>query len=747
MKWLPRKFQRKSVNFCLDRKNAGLFLEPGLGKTSITYAVVKRLKLRGKNKAVLVITPLRPAYLTWPNEARKWENFHDLKVTILHGKEKDNRLWEPADVYIINPEGLKWLFGALKGKRNWPFDVLFVDECFSTGTLVSIPGGEVPIESLKVGDLVNTDLGPRPVLDVSTRKVQNLVQLRLSSGRSIRCTKDHPFFTDVGWVCAGDLNGRILLDQEKMSGLWNLGQGIEVQDKDWERESVLLQILRSEKEIPGLPRISRVSFPKDVPYEEGKPLLEQGKTLGRGSQEKSIPELQIQKEGVSISSEGERYRDDSVRIPTSTGYTEQFSMELPDFLGETAKRLSYQLQGRLWESRNSGSDRSGRKFPQSNECQSSRPKEGPKISGIRVVSVKNNQSGGMEDVWNLKVAGCPRFFAEGVLVHNCTKFKHSNTARFRLLKKKLYKFTRRYILTGSATANGLMDLFGQCYVMDEGETFGDSITHFKKTYFRKSGFMGFDWKLKKGADKKIHRKIAPKVLQMSAEDYLDLPELIFNDIWVNLPAPAMVEYKKMEKDLRADFVAGRVTAANAAIKTSKCRQIASGSVYIDGLQKTSAIVHTAKMDALVDLLEEMSGQPALIGYEFKHELEYLKKTLGRSTPSISGGVSMTATQKIERQWNRGELPLLLAQASAAALGLNLQECGNTVIWFTLTHKFDDYDQLIRRIWRQGQKSKSVIVHRILAKNTIDVAMAASLKVKDNDQRSFYKAINEYWENL
>ena len=330
-----------------------------------------------------------------------------------------------------------------------------------------------------------------------------------------------------------------------------------------------------------------------------------------------------------------------------------------------------------------------------------------------------------------------------LVVDESYKMKETRTLRFKLLKPLLPRFKRRYILTGHPIGNSLLDLFGQVYVMDMGKALGPRFTHFREEFFFSTGYMGHDWVLKPGAEKAIYRRVAPSVLRMDAKDYLSLPPLIVKDVEITLPDKAMRIYKQMEKQLRIDLEAGTVTAANAAVASMKCRQLANGGIYTD-LEHNWNDIHTEKAEAVGDIVEELSGQPAFIAYDFLHDLHRLKQVLGKDTPHIGGGVTVKRGKEIEEAWNRGELPCLLGQPQSVAHALNLQGSvdGGAVILHSLPWSHDLYEQFIQRVWRQGQK-KTVIVHRLIAKGTIDEAIIRALERKGKVQNDFFNALREY----
>lgn len=472
--WQPHAYQKKAVKFLLEHAAAALFLDPGLGKTSITLAAIKLLKQKKVLDKVLLIAPLRVCYSVWPKEADKWLDFNGLKIVVLHGADKDQLLQEPADIYVINPEGLEWLLQVTKSKT--------------------------------------------------------------ANGKT-----------------------KVAVD------------------------------------------------------------LRRWKSLG----------------------------------------------------------------------------------------------------------------------------------FDTLVMDELSKFKHPSTNRFKALKLVLSTFSRRWGLTGSPASNGLMDLFGQCFMLDQGHTLGQYLTHYRMKYFL-PGHDGFSWVIREGAEQEIYERLRPLALRMAADDYLDMPALIENNIWVDLPEPVRRIYDQLEEDLIAKLNDKVVVASTAAAASIKCRQVANGGLYLD--PEVQALVklpksrrewvnlHQEKVDALADLIEELQGSPLLVAYDFGHDLDRLRERLGQDVPYIGGGVSAKRSAELERAWNQGQLPVLLGHPQAMAHGLNLQEMGHHVCWHSLTWDFELYDQFIRRVLRQGNKSKKVFVHHIIARGTVDEVVFAALKSKRKGQNALFEAL-------
>lgn len=454
MFWEPHEYQKEAVKFLVEKGSAALWLDPGLGKTAVVLSAFRTLKIKGLAKKMLVIAPLRPVHGVWPPEAKKWEQFADYSVGVLHGGNKAKVLKQQHDIYVINFEGLGWLSSQLNGK-DWPFQILTVDE------------------------------------------------------------------------------------------------------------------------------------------------------------------------------------------------------------------ISY--------------------------------------------------------------------------------MKNTQTQRFKTIKPLLDKFDRRWGLTGSPAPNSLLDIFGPQLILDQGATFGPYISRFRTEYFYPSGYGGYEWKLQADGEARIHAALAGKVLRMAALDHLDLPELTYNDILVDLPPNARKLYDAFENNLTVELNSGNVTAVNAAVAVMKGQQIANGGSYLDddgsGNARISTHLHDAKTEAVFDLVEELSGQPCIIGYHFAHDLERLKAAFPNA-PIIGSGVVGHKLDSIIDDWNTGKTSVLLAHPMSAGHGLNLQGTGHAVIWYSLTWSLEIYEQFIRRLWRQGQKNH-IVVHHIMAKDTIDEAIMLAIRRKDKTQQTLLTAVRDY----
>ena len=336
---------------------------------------------------------------------------------------------------------------------------------------------------------------------------------------------------------------------------------------------------------------------------------------------------------------------------------------------------------------------------------------------------------------------------EVLTVDEISYMKNTQTQRFKTLKPLLNKFDRRWGLTGSPAPNSLLDIFGPQFIIDQGATFGPFVSRFRQEYFYPSGYGGYEWKLQNDGEQRIYAALEGKVLRMAALDHLDLPELTYNNIYIELPTAARKIYKAFEDNLTIELEAGNVTAVNAAVAVMKGQQIANGGSYLDddgsGNGKISTLIHNEKTSAVQDLVEELSGRPCILGYHFQHDLERLKQAFP-TAPVIGSGVVGNQLNAIIDDWNAGKIPVLLAHPMSAGHGLNLQGAGHAVIWYSLTWSLEVYEQFIRRLWRQGQQNH-IVVHHIIAKDTVDEAIMQAVNRKDKTQRKLLDAVKDYMQ--
>jgi SNF2 family DNA or RNA helicase len=341
--------------------------------------------------------------------------------------------------------------------------------------------------------------------------------------------------------------------------------------------------------------------------------------------------------------------------------------------------------------------------------------------------------------------------ADMLIIDESSCWKSSVTVRFRALRKWLPTFKRRYILTGSPRPNHYLDLFGQVKIMDLGAALGEYISHYRMSYFFPTGFQQREWEILPGAAAKIDKLVAPMVLRLDAKDYLKLPRELEQTHLVELPAKARIEYDKIESSLMSTLFTTPLVSSAAA--RSKCCQIANGSVYIDPgpeerwtKERPFTVVHTAKYDALADLVNELQGEALLVGIGYHHDVVGIRKALGYDVPCINGATTRTQSADYIEQWNKGQLPVLLGHPASMGHGLNLQKFNaQNVAFFDIGDNFDTYQQFFLRVCRQGNKATFVMRHHFVCSGTVDIPKMRGLRNKDTGQKQFLQAMKEYAE--
>lgn len=316
-----------------------------------------------------------------------------------------------------------------------------------------------------------------------------------------------------------------------------------------------------------------------------------------------------------------------------------------------------------------------------------------------------------------------------VVIDESTSFKNRQAKRFKALTWVRSRIARIVELTGTPAPNGLMDLWAQVYLLDEGQRLGKYITHFRERYFEpdsRNGHQVFSWAPKPGADDAIQQLVGDICVSMKAEDYLQLPDCITVDAPVVLDTKAKAAYKKLEREMLLEVNESTIDAATAASLSNKLLQLCNGAVY-DG--KHNAVeIHRCKIEAFLELVEGLNGQPALVFYNFRHDLDRIKKALSGSGLRVR---ELTGPQD-ETDWNNRQVDILLAHPASAAFGLNLQDGGNHVIWFGLNWSLELYQQANKRLHRQGQTQK-VVIHHLVVEGGRDEDVIAALEDKSATQ--------------
>ena len=323
-------------------------------------------------------------------------------------------------------------------------------------------------------------------------------------------------------------------------------------------------------------------------------------------------------------------------------------------------------------------------------------------------------------VWLTKHLGAENWKFDVVIFDESSMFKNPTSKRFKAAKAFIKKVKRSYILTGTPAPRSVHDLWSQIYLLDQGVRLFRTIGNFRDAYFT-TDYFGYDYIPKVGTQEKIQTKIEDIVMSMQAKDYLNMPERIFNRVYVTLPPAAESQYEELWRQLLLVLSdTDKVEAANAGVLVNKCLQMTNGSIYKE--DGSYQFIHDAKYRALEEIIES-TGENVLVFYQYKSDLAELKKRFK--------GEEMHP-DTVER-WNADRIPLLFAHPSSAGHGLNLQYGGHIMVFFGVNYNLETYQQSCARLHRQGQ-TKPVIIHHILARDTIDDVVMQSLESKDSSQR-------------
>ena len=347
-----------------------------------------------------------------------------------------------------------------------------------------------------------------------------------------------------------------------------------------------------------------------------------------------------------------------------------------------------------------------------------------------------------------------------------TLFKRPNVQRSKSLyrtlngtieksKKRLWTIPNRFILTGTPAPNGLGDLFGQFGLLST-DILGKTLKQFRSDFrfMPRTTSYGVEWDPTPETGPLIYERVAPWSVRLDADDYLDLPELVEVETRFPLPQEARSIYDKLRKEMYVDLDSGNeVVAMNPGVLSAKCKQIANGHIYVTddgqfatGETKKFESIHNGKSAALADLWDENGQKPMLVAYEYKSDVEsircYFQRRYGWMPPYIGGGVSGADGDALVKEWNLGNLPMLCVHPQTAAHGLNMQSGGSHVVWYSNTWDLEWYDQLKKRLHRQGQLADTVFVHHLIAEGTVDDVITRARGRKAKTQDDLFEAIKE-----
>ncbi len=336
--------------------------------------------------------------------------------------------------------------------------------------------------------------------------------------------------------------------------------------------------------------------------------------------------------------------------------------------------------------------------------------------------------------------GRSKFMRGTLVLDESTMVKAPSSKRTKALVKLRPMFSSAIALSATPAPNGWHDLWSQYFILDYGASLGSKYTAFFNKFFielpsRRIAPRGSD------AATQITKLVSSTTFRLDAEDYLKLPDYIDNQITIDLPAKLRQQYK----DLENDFVLSlsettKVTALTASTLSMKLRQFCQGALYTTEARDYE-VLHSLKLDAMEQVVEELNGSPVLVPIQFKFELDQIKKRFG-NIPAITGGLAASESRRIIDEWNTGGIPVLVCHPASISHGVNLQAGGHNILWLALTWNYEHYTQLNGRLRRQGQKN-TVVRTQVLIGNSIEQRISRALNSKGANQQTLLDALKGF----
>lgn len=319
-----------------------------------------------------------------------------------------------------------------------------------------------------------------------------------------------------------------------------------------------------------------------------------------------------------------------------------------------------------------------------------------------------------------------------VVLDELSSFKSNTAKRWKALRRVRGRIKRVIGLTGTPRPNSLADFWAEIYLLDQGKRLGRTLGGFRSKYLvpeKMNGHVVYSYREREGASQEVNELLKDLAISIRKEDVLQLPGQIYEDIMLTPTQALLKKYKQFEKDAVLEVLEGEeIMAGTAAALTNKLLQFANGAIY--DMEKQVHELHTVKLDALEELIEEAGGDPVLVLYAYQHDADRIRQRITCR--------SLDTSEDIDA-WNRGEIPVALAHPASIGHGLNLQEGGHITIWYGLTWSLELYQQANERLNRPGQTQVCRVYHLIL-KGTHDERVLVSLKNKDKGQAAAIEAL-------
>lgn len=338
--------------------------------------------------------------------------------------------------------------------------------------------------------------------------------------------------------------------------------------------------------------------------------------------------------------------------------------------------------------------------------------------------------------WLVNESGIKPFW-DLCVIDEISSFKNSKSKRFKALMSIRQTFTRMIGLTASPSPNSLEELYGEFKLMDYGERLGYRIGQFRNTYFRPAIMNGpivYKYEPLPGAKEQMYKRIKDITMSLTSADHLKMPDLVSGNIKVKMSVREWKTYEDLKKNLMVSLNDTEVTASNATALCGKLCQMASGAIYSDDGSVIN--VHEQKLDAMEQHIESMNGNSLIICYWFKHELDRICERLDK----LDVTYCKIDTDESIHGFNEGKYQIALAQPSGCGHGINLQKHCNQMLWYSTPFSLELYQQMVARIYRQGNTADTVVIQHLICEKTVDEQIMKALEIKDTTQSALIEAV-------
>lgn len=724
----PMDHQVETAAFLTLHRRAFVFNDPGTGKTLSALWAADYLMRIGEVRRVLILCPLSIMHSAWMGDLQA-SVIHRSAIIAHHSKASRRAEMVRGDYEFVisNYEGVDLISDEIV--KDGRFDLVIVDECFVAGTQISTPSGPRAIELMSAGDVVLTSSGVARIKRLVRNTSKQLVEITLGNGQRVKCTPDHPFFTDVGWVCAKNLAGRRLVSGAQLSGLRAgvlpaSSPGVVGGSEQQTYCTDLLEVLRTEE-------VAR--------SEPGQECTLQA-TAGAARKTYGAEDSGAPSEAVdSGKSKGpqtyrtRRQRDgyDESGAVDFRGLACGVGMELPGSVGYEAARLSYELQARFRVAAPQSRVGSGWGQPHSRSATGAGPQEGSEAGDAWVVGVSHIECPDGEVVYNLEVEGTPNYFVgDHWLVHNCNAYKNPSTNRWKALARILTNDMYLWMMTGSPASQSPEDAFGLAKLVCP-----QRVPLFKTAWRDRVMYKltKFKWVAKPNAKELVFDALQPAI-RFKKSDCLDLPPVVTETRFVEMTAQQKRYYNLLKEQALVRTAGETITAINAAAEVSKLLQISAGAAYSDNSEVVEFDA-TPRMNVLEEVLRETDRKVivfALFRSSISAIVSFLNKK-GIETDEIHGDVKPSKRGEIINRFQTQPQPrILVMQPQATAHGITLT-AADTVVFFGPLMSVEQYTQAIARSDRKGQTSDKVTVVHIQS-SPIEEKMFKALVNKVDDNR-------------